>query len=1050
MVQVEIPLWLTTTSTSTSSSNTSTTGDAHHIYQRLEAERRGSSPIYTLDVHEQEDLFLTAGSGPWIHLWKIPSWSPQHDGVYHHHDTTTTTDHTPASSSTREIIFQTNEHYVSEEDPSTSPLNTPTTTTTTTIQDLSHMVRKKKDKLPSSTGTTTTTTPNRNPPPNGTTAASTATLSPRAATNTTPSPHHIQSLSTPGSSVPVARFSPCGSFLVAGTEDGSCILYQKQINNNNTSFFTAVHTSQGHALDILHLEWLLLTSHNKNNHTTTHPTVLAWVSSSLDRTTPLVVWNWNVRRQTVTRQVISTQGRIVRGLALDPAGSYLATVILDQDHHCVQIWQCNHHNDSTATTTGTTLTTPCLQEISIPKVTTTFTTKIGLSWSTDGSYLLVPGCKQSNKDVALILQRQEWKIQASLIGHKHSIVICQHAPKLWQDENPGGAYAHLVAMGDKSGYLTVWSTHQTRPIFRIQCSESRSTITDLRWKISDTQATLLVTLLEGKVVLVRFRVPDEMGPFLTAEQQAQVFQKQYGIDGNKKSSGFVENTLQLQMEEESMSEEEEQEEEETNGTGPAEATTNNTQVNQLSTNMIRKKKDKRTTSNDDETNKVTKKQKASTEAPRIAIPQSTTTANRAPSSPNPMQSPPRTLRQEESSAASTHPYYTPPFVIPHSLAKSYSYEHVFPQSTVVRVECRNKEAPTLAEVNLTIQGKNTWKDHLPSATCCAFVTSKDFIGLGFTDGSIQLYASSPSMGLQSGIAFRSHPLLILGSPIVSICLSESRKLVVLCADATFYVYTMDTTYLKLVLKGTVKTAINHLSLASEQSSPSPTVSKLQMTETGKILLILSTSRGSKSPTENSGALAGSLHAFVYDTNTQLWLKVSDGRFALSDFYESSLSSNSNPTTDLSKIDQRVGFGSRNSSNTSTSRQPGNHAVNGLVRGLEKDNGSFLPTRSHCEDRLACSVVLESKDDFLFWLRHYARVLAVCGCGDHLRVVVDMLMYEMVPSTTAEASNPGQWLFSGLKSFDFDAKTVIRDIVIPEMTKNRSLQRLTNEFLLETR
>jgi protein HIRA/HIR1 len=119
---------------------------------------------------------------------------------------------------------------------------------------------------------------------------------------------------------------------------------------------------------------------------------------------------------------------------------------------------------------------------------------------------------------------------------------------------------------------------------------------------------------------------------------------------------------------------------------------------------------------------------------------------------------------------------------------------------------------------------------------------------------------------------------------------------------------------------------------------------------------------------------------------------------------------------------------------------------------DKSSLQSFATKSHCEDRLACALMLQSKDDFEHWLRLYIRALTIDADNDHLRLIVDMLLHKTFApddSLHEESSPSSLWWISAAKSMiQFDAREAMEKIVIPEMTKNRSLQRLTNEFATE--
>ena len=121
-------------------------------------------------------------------------------------------------------------------------------------------------------------------------------------------------------------------------------------------------------------------------------------------------------------------------------------------------------------------------------------------------------------------------------------------------------------MGDKRGFVTVWSTKSSRPIFKIQASEkSKCTITDLAWTIttsSSTGAILLVSMLDGYIASFQFTWDEIGGPPLDFERKSRLFRLRYGIEllqtdngdiriqsGGNDETKLLENAFQLTLEE---------------------------------------------------------------------------------------------------------------------------------------------------------------------------------------------------------------------------------------------------------------------------------------------------------------------------------------------------------------------------------------------------------------------------------------------------------------------------------------------------------------------
>ena len=105
--------------------------------------------------------------------------------------------------------------------------------------------------------------------------------------------------------------------------------------------------------------------------------------------------------------------------------------------------------------------------------------------------------------------------------------------------------------------------------------------------------------------------------------------------------------------------------------------------------------------------------------------------------------------------------------------------------------------------------------------------------------------------------------------------------------------------------------------------------------------------------------------------------------------------------------------------------------------------------------MSCALAVESPSEFKHWLQLYVRTLSLGGHDDLLRVLVDMLMgpteKNVVDGTSSSSSKGGDvhwWLSSTPTILTLDRKSLIKTCVVPEMSKNRALQRLTNEVALE--
>jgi protein HIRA/HIR1 len=302
------------------------------------------------------------------------------------------------------------------------------------------------------------------------------------------------------------------------------------------------------------------------------------------------------------------------------------------------------------------------------------------------------------------------------------------------------------------------------------------------------------------------------------------------------------------------------------------------------------------------------------------------------------------------------------------------------------------------------------------------------------------------------------------------------EMLVVTADGVFTVYIL-TPALRLVYKGSVVPAMTHMSLGclsfSQEERPLPRLSRIQITDRGRLFLLLSLDSalqpnnhrhmggGDRTGGTRTTAIAvdggagGALQAFVYDRASELWLRIADSRFVLSDFYSALPSSSTIGGGILSKMDDAVRLGSLQSSLKPSHRgRLSDRQAETIYSQVEDDSGNFIASRSHCEDRMACAVALGSASDFKQWLLFYVRALALRGHTSLIRSLVDLLLGAKIESSLASEVEAGRerigcwWLSAAPSVLNLERVALVRAIVIPEVSKNRSLQRLTNEIALE--
>jgi protein HIRA/HIR1 len=626
------------------------------------------------------------------------------------------------------------------------------------------------------------------------------------------------------------RFSPSGQYLATAGDDSYVNIYarsnapsfkgnlvgvdsngNKRQNEEDVEHWNRIAIGRGHALDVVGLAWAPDDSH--------------LVSCSLDSVHPVIVWRLfdvlvnhdNEKNGMTSNSTIhnlhpfkilgrNVHTSTVKGVAFDPAGKYIAT---SGDDPAICIWRAFDDWGLEARIDSNSGVFRSKRrkrkngqdgdnndEEDDPGELASLSLFRRISFAPDGSHVCGTNASLRGKNIAAMISRDGWAASvptsgeggaknnhppgaANLVGHKQPVVSSRHCPVFFQvpksmngdsesDDDPDAEpeYATLVALGDKRGFVTVWSTKMSRPLFKMQASESRCTVTDISWGFVSAKncsegkdsLVMIVSLLDGFVVAVNFTIPDEAGGgnVLSACKQRQIFRLKYGIEDFIGMYGFspekrrgvkrlvddagpmlIENALQLTMEMES------------------EAIENGSQVETLLSNGAKKRgrpPGSKSTSEEDG------KRKKSNSAPQDPLQNTVDAAARALASAGGTSTSPATAINSPSTSGpvvkipfATHKIYTVELPTKPSNSKANAtLDEVQPKfvADIVNSPVTPGSLPC-ATLTISRSGVREWRDLLTAASCTSLAANHELLAVGTADGCLYIYGTSPTLGWES-------------------------------------------------------------------------------------------------------------------------------------------------------------------------------------------------------------------------------------------------------------------------------------------------------------
>uniref|UniRef100_A0A8R1DZH2 WD_REPEATS_REGION domain-containing protein n=1 Tax=Caenorhabditis japonica TaxID=281687 RepID=A0A8R1DZH2_CAEJA len=233
------------------------------------------------------------------------------------------------------------------------------------------------------------------------------------------------------------RWAPDGRRFAFGSDDSSVSVweYVGRINSagsvgnitsaaGNVERYKESCILRGHSMEVLAVEW--------------SPNGKYLATSSIDH--KILIYNAKKLPECIT--LLSGSESAVKGLAWDPIGKYLASLEGDKK---LKLW--------------TTDNWQCVTTIDEPfedsKEESMFSR---LDWSPDGKYLLTPAAVKSGQPLIKLIQRQTWKANHHLAGHRKGTTCVRSLPRMINAELKNGKRIQLTcaAVGSRDKSVSIW------------------------------------------------------------------------------------------------------------------------------------------------------------------------------------------------------------------------------------------------------------------------------------------------------------------------------------------------------------------------------------------------------------------------------------------------------------------------------------------------------------------------------------------------------------------------------------------------------------------
>ncbi|KAK9055965.1 hypothetical protein SSX86_027052 [Deinandra increscens subsp. villosa] len=350
-----------------------------------------------------------------------------------------------------------------------------------------------------------------------------------------PASTYQNSLSYHGSAVNAIRFSPAGDFLASGADGGELIIWKLHTTDSG-QVWKVLKTLSFHRKDVLDLEW------------STDGAFL--ISGSVDNSCII----WDVSKGSV-HQILDGHFHYVQGVAWDPLNKYAAS--LSSDRTC-RIYVNKPQNKIKGSEKLNYVCQHVLTKVEPQVVEESKSAKHHifhdetlpsffrrLSWSPDGSFLLVPAGSYKLSptsdpvNTAYVLSRKDLSRPALMLpGASKAVVAVRFCPRAFSLRGLGTTssfklpYRLIFAVATLNS-LYVYDTEGVEPI-AVLAGLHYAAITDIAW--APTAKFLALSSQDGYCTLVEFE-NDELGApvSLSGDKQVPIDENTIAVDDLERS-----------------------------------------------------------------------------------------------------------------------------------------------------------------------------------------------------------------------------------------------------------------------------------------------------------------------------------------------------------------------------------------------------------------------------------------------------------------------------------------------------------------------------------